>query len=59
MLPADPRTLGATVTDGGTNFAIWSNAADAVELCLFNEVNGALVEVRYAMSHRNGPIWHG
>jgi isoamylase len=40
MLPADPRTLGSTVTDGGTNFAIWSNGADAVELCLFNEVNG-------------------
>ena len=59
MLPADPRTLGATVTDGGTNFAIWSNAADAVELCLFNEVNGKFVETRYAMSHRNGPIWHG
>ena len=59
MLPADPRTLGATVTDGGTNFAIWSNAADAIELCLFNEINGALVETRFAMSHRNGPIWHG
>ena len=59
MLAADPRTLGATVTDGGTNFAIWSNAADAVELCLFNEVNGKFVETRYAMSHRNGPIWHG
>ena len=59
MLPADPRTLGATVTEGGTNFAIWSNAADAIELCLFNEVNGKLVETRFAMSHRNGPIWHG
>ena len=59
MLPADPRTLGATVTEGGTNFALWSNAADAVELCLFNEVNGTLVETRFAMSHRNGPIWHG
>ena len=59
MLPADPRMLGATITDGGTNFAIWSNAADAIELCLFNEVNGKLVETRFAMSHRNGPIWHG
>ena len=59
MLPADPRTLGSTVTEGGTNFAIWSNAADAVELCLFNEVNGKMVETRFAMSHRNGPIWHG
>ncbi|CAB5240535.1 unannotated protein [freshwater metagenome] len=59
VLPADPRTLGATVTDGGTNFAIWSNGADAVELCLFNEVNGAMVETRFSMAHRNGPIWHG
>jgi glycogen operon protein len=40
MHPADPRTLGATLTEGGCNFAIWTNAADAVELCLFNEVNG-------------------
>ena len=59
MLPADPRHLGATVTDGGTNFVIWSNAADAVELCLFDEVNGKLVETRYALAHRDGPIWHG
>jgi glycogen operon protein len=59
MHPGDPCTLGATVTDGGANFAIWSNSADAVELCLFNEINGALVESRFALSHRNGPIWHG
>ncbi len=59
MLPADPRILGATVTDGGVNFAIWSNGADAIELCLFNEINGKLTETRFAMSHRNGPIWHG
>ena len=59
VLPADPRVLGSTLTDGGCNFAIWSNAATAVELCLFNEVNGKLVETRFALSHRNGPIWHG
>lgn len=59
MHPADPRTLGATLTEGGCNFAIWTNGADAVELCLFNEVNGKLVETRFALSHRNGPIWHG
>ena len=59
VLPADPRVLGSTLTDGGCNFAIWSNAAPAVELCLFNEVNGKLVETRFALSHRNGPIWHG
>lgn len=59
VLPADPRILGATVTEGGCNFALWSNGADAVELCLFHEVNGEWEETRYALSHRNGPIWHG
>ena len=59
MHPADPRILGATLTEGGCNFAIWSNAADAVELCLFNDVNGKLIETRFALSHRYGPIWHG
>uniref|UniRef100_UPI00404A2C35 glycogen debranching protein GlgX n=1 Tax=Candidatus Planktophila sp. TaxID=2175601 RepID=UPI00404A2C35 len=59
MLPADPRYLGAIVTEEGTNFAIWTSGADAVELCLFDEVAGELVESRYSLSHRNGPIWHG
>ncbi|HEX7404291.1 MAG TPA: glycogen debranching protein GlgX [Candidatus Nanopelagicaceae bacterium] len=59
MLPADTRFLGATLTHEGTNFALWSEGADAVELCLFNEINGHLVETRFALAHRTGPIWHG
>lgn len=59
MLPADPRYLGATVTEEGANFAIWTTGADAVELCLFDEINNELIETRYTLSHRNGPIWHG
>ncbi len=59
MLQADPRYLGAMPTEEGTNFAIWAEAADAVELCLFDEVNGKLVETRYSLTHRNGPIFHG
>jgi glycogen operon protein len=59
MQPADPRFLGATATPEGTNFALWSEAADAVELCLFNDINGHLVETRFALAHRTGPIWHG
>lgn len=59
MLPADPRFLGATLTREGANFALWAQAADAVELCLFNEINGKLVETRFALAHRTGPIWHG
>lgn len=59
VLPADHRYLGATSTHKGTNFALWSEAADAVELCLFNEINGQLVETRFALAYRTGPIWHG
>ena len=59
MKPADPRYLGSTLTEGGANFAIWAAAADAVELCLFNEVNGKTLETRFALSHRDGPIFHG
>jgi glycogen operon protein len=59
MLQADPRYLGAIPTEEGTNFAIWAEAADAVELCLFTEVNGKLLETRFALAHRNGPIFHG
>ena len=59
MQPADSRYLGATLTNDGCNFALWSEAADAVELCLFNEINGQLVETRFSLAHRTGPIWHG
>lgn len=59
MLPADHRFLGATPTQEGTNFALWSEVADAVELCLFTEINGHLLETRFALAHRTGPIWHG
>ena len=59
MRPADPRVLGAVVTAEGTNFALWAPAADAVELCLINEINGEQSETRFSLAHRDGPIWHG
>ncbi|MFM1968154.1 MAG: hypothetical protein RL590_1011 [Actinomycetota bacterium] len=49
---------------GGTDFAIWAPAADAVELCLFDRresENGSWqwVETKFSLAHREGPIWHG
>jgi pullulanase/glycogen debranching enzyme len=41
---------------GGTNFAIFSEVAERIELCLFDD-NG--VETREVMPERNGFIWHG
>ena len=55
MRAADPRRLGAHVSAGGTDFALWAPAADAVELCLIENER----ETRFALPHRDGPIWHG
>jgi isoamylase len=56
---ANPHILGSNVVEGGTDFAIWAPAADAVELCLFDQREGRWVETRFALAHREGPIWHG
>ncbi len=36
VLPGSPSPLGATWDGAGVNFALFSEHADAVELCLFN-----------------------
>ena len=48
--------LGATYDGVGTNFALFSDAADKVEVCLFDE-NG--VEKRHALPEVDGFVWHG
>ena len=47
--------LGATIRDGGTNFAVASGMADGMLLCLFDE-EGA--ETRIPMPDRDGGVWH-
>jgi pullulanase/glycogen debranching enzyme len=56
---ANPHILGNHVVAGGTDFAIWAPAADAVELCLFDLKDGRWVETKFSLAHRDGPIWHG
>jgi isoamylase len=36
--PGGPFPLGATLRDGGANFAVSSGVADGMVLCLFDEV---------------------
>ena len=48
--------LGAHVVDGGVNFAVFSEHADMLELCLFDALGMREVE-RIAM-RRDGDIWH-
>jgi glycogen operon protein len=53
-----PRPLGATWTDSGVNFAIFSSHATRVELCLYEAVSGAL-RLRCDLPCRSGDVWHG
>jgi glycogen operon protein len=54
--PGSPYPLGATYDGGGTNFAIFSEVAERIELCLFDD-NDA--ETRLRLPERDGMVWHG
>jgi isoamylase len=55
LLPGSPRPLGATWDIEGTNFALFSAHATAVELCLFDEAGN---ETRLPMQERTAHVWH-
>jgi isoamylase len=50
------RPLGATFDGRGTNFCLFSEAAERVELCLFDGVGN---ERRLELPGRDGAHWHG
>jgi glycogen operon protein len=54
--PGDAYPLGATFDGLGTNFSLFSNAAEAVELCLF-DADGT--ETRYPLPEVDAYCWHG
>jgi glycogen operon protein len=54
--PGQPLPLGATPTADGSNFAVVSDAATGVHLCLFDE-SGA--ELRLPLTERDAGVWHG
>ncbi|MEO3890129.1 glycogen debranching protein GlgX [Nonomuraea sp. B5E05] len=54
--PGDPYPLGATYDGAGTNFSLYTEVADKVELCLFDEDN---TESRVPLTEVDGFIWHG
>jgi isoamylase len=59
--PGTPYPLGATWDGWGTNFALFSEAAERVELCLFSdgeEENGAATESRIDLAEVDGFVWH-
>ncbi len=54
--PGEPFPLGATFDGLGTNFSVFSQAAEAVELCLFD---GDGREWRYPLPEVDAYCWHG
>jgi glycogen operon protein len=54
--PGSPYPLGSRFDGGGTNFAIFSEIAERIELCLFDEEG---TETRVPLPERNGLVWHG
>jgi isoamylase len=58
--PGAPYPLGATWDGTGTNFALFSEAAEQVELCLLNGDEPAqLHETRIALTEIDAFVWHG
>jgi glycogen operon protein len=53
-----PYPLGATVSDEGINFAVFSGHATQLDLCLFEEPGGPEL-ARLPLPCRSGDIWHG
>jgi isoamylase len=53
--PGAPYPLGASWDGWGTNFALFSEVAEQVELCLFGADGG---ETRVPMTEVDGFVWH-
>ena len=57
LLPGKPYPLGATVSERGTNFALYSENATEVQLCFFDE-NGKQCDC-VQLKERTAFVWHG
>ena len=57
--PGSPYPLGATWDGVGVNFAIFSEHATRVELCLFDSVDAERESLRIPLPERTDMVWHG
>jgi isoamylase len=51
-----PYPLGVSLTDAGTNVAVYSETADSIEVCLFDDAGA---ETRVKLTGRTGHVFHG
>ena len=53
-----PYPLGATLTAEGVNFALFSENATGVELCLFGDAGAPAEKIRVRLLERTDQVWH-
>ena len=56
--PGQPYPLGATWDGSGVNFALFSQNATGVELCLFSSENDAIEAHKIWLRERTDQVWH-
>src|SRR5580765_5183141 len=57
VLPGVSSPLGATLSGEGVNFAVYSEGAERLELCLFDSADGLTAET-IPFAERTGFVWH-
>jgi len=53
-----PYPLGATWMGNGVNFALFSEAATSVELCLFDSIEATEEKIRIPVTEHTDQVWH-
>ncbi|HLG66345.1 MAG TPA: glycogen debranching protein GlgX [Acidimicrobiales bacterium] len=56
--PGSPHPLGATWDGEGVNFALFSQHATSVELCLFDSAEAPLASARVTLPPPTDHVWH-
>ncbi len=58
LWPGQPYPLGSTCNEQGVNFALFSEHAEKVELCLFDEQGKNEIQ-RVELQEKTDQVWHG
>src|SRR3954454_16433559 len=57
--PGTPNPLGASWDGRGVNFALFSEHATKVELCLFSSADARTETYRITLPEHTDQVWHG
>ena len=57
--PGRPYPLGATWDGSGVNFAVFSEHATSVHLCLFDAATDTMERLCLPLTDRTDRVWHG